>query len=224
MRKNRVVVVILGIIFLFSAGFIHAADKVQPKIHGKTYGEWSALWMQWLESQGFAPVGEQGDVDCSLGQKGPVWFLAGTGGGTAERRCVVSTGKDLFFPLVNAWFNNLPDEDTCANGPLGGPCTEEEKREILDGIMSDNIPGIRACNLDVTVDGVPALYSTFAIARTQSPTFLFQGDEEAVADGFWVMLHLSEGDHELHFKGAICEIDTNIQIFSVDVVYELSVE
>ena len=57
------------------------------KLFGKTYGDWSAAWWQWQER--FYPefgFGE-GSVDCRLGQRGPVWFLGGTGGGEAERTC-----------------------------------------------------------------------------------------------------------------------------------------
>jgi len=227
MKKSNAVVVIFGLMVLLMVIPAFAADTGQPAIFGKTYGEWSANWWQWLESQDFIPSTEQGKVDCSAGQLGRVWFLAGSEGtGPAERKCTVPSGTLLFFPLVNAEFNNEPDETTCADGPLGGPCTEAEKREILDGVMSDNTPGIfnsRACNLDSTVDGIPTLFSNFATVRTQSPPFPFLGDTETVSDGIWVMLSLPEGKHTLHFKGALCDLDTNIPIFEVDVTYKLTV-
>lgn len=226
MKKSNAVVVILGLMVLLLAGPVYAAGEGQPTIFGKTHGEWSAQWWQWLESRDFIPLTEQGAVDCSEGQQGPVWFLAGTdGSGPLERECTVRGVKHLFFPLVNAEFNNEPDETTCADGPLGGPCTEDEKRGILDGIMSDNTPGFfnsRACHLDSTVDGVPSLFSDFAIVRTQSPPFLILDDPEAVSDGFWVMLRLPKGQHTLHIKGALCDLDTNEPFFEVDVTYNLT--
>src|SRR5690242_19691475 len=81
------------------------ASPVMPatsRVGGKTYGEWSASWWQWAHGTpvhtGDAvthPVVDTGDVDCSIGQTGPVWFLAGTFGFpsayTATRRCEIPT-------------------------------------------------------------------------------------------------------------------------------------
>ena len=53
---------------------------------GHTYAEWSALWWRWaFQLPVHGPGGAvhqlaapDGDVDCSYGQSGKVWFLAGT--------------------------------------------------------------------------------------------------------------------------------------------------
>src|SRR5262245_59170953 len=45
---------------------------------GKTYGEWSAAFWQWLYS---LPVDQHplfDTADCSAGQSGKVWFIGGT--------------------------------------------------------------------------------------------------------------------------------------------------
>src|SRR5437763_11387933 len=65
--------------------------------YGLTYGEWSARWWQWLlaippnVNPNFDGTSLDPDVatvnDCAQGQSGPVWFLAGTFGGPAERAC-----------------------------------------------------------------------------------------------------------------------------------------
>ena len=34
-------------------------------------------------------------------QSGPVWFLAGTFGGKAERTCTIPSGKAILFPPIN---------------------------------------------------------------------------------------------------------------------------
>lgn len=227
MKKRNAVCVVSGLVAVFMVTPSFAENTGQPKIFEKTYGEWSASWWQWLESQDSMPLTEHGNIDCSEGQEGPVWFLAGTDGtGPAERKCSVSGQKLLFFPLVSGEFHNAPDETTCADGPLGGPCTEAEKREILDGLMSDMIPGFynsRVCNLETTVDGIPTLFANYAAVRSQSPSFTYLGDAETVSDGVWVMLSLPDGKHTLHFEGALCDLDTNTPIFEVDVTYKLTV-
>lgn len=37
---------------------------------------------------------------CASDQAGPVWYLAGTAGGSVMRNCTVPAGKALFFPLI----------------------------------------------------------------------------------------------------------------------------
>ena len=86
--------------------------------------------------------------DCSLGQHGPVWFLAGLANEfedfdkfvslAGERTCSVPRGKALFFPIVNAAFVNEVGETTCADGPLEGPCTIEE-RELFIKILASPV-------------------------------------------------------------------------------------
>jgi hypothetical protein len=221
MKKRHVVEFTLALLMIAAIAPAYAVDLGQPKINGKTYGGWSATWLQWLESQDFAPLFEEGVVDCSKGQSGSVWFLAGTGDGDpgdppVVRECTVPK-KKLFFPLVNVWWHNESGEDLSVR----------EKREVLDAFMRDDVPGLfnsRACNLHVTLNGDPALFSGVTIARTQSPPFSFAGDPETVIDGFWVVLRLPKGIHELHFHGALCDFATNVPFFEVDVIYNLTVE
>ena len=45
----------------------------------------------------------------SLGQSGPVWFLAGTFGSTVTRTVTIPAGKTLFFPILNTIWINIPE-------------------------------------------------------------------------------------------------------------------
>src|SRR5688572_22112145 len=56
--------------------------------YGKTYGEWSADWWTCAVNTGFAAFSDTPE-SCNVGQTEPVWFLAGTFGGSAERICTV---------------------------------------------------------------------------------------------------------------------------------------
>lgn len=207
---------------------------------GNGYDDWAGRWWQWMTSIPVAinPQNNDGAVDCTLGQQGPVWFLAGAPAGvTAERFCAVKKNRPLFFPVLNSLFFNGPGENL----------TVAEKREILDGVLNDLVPGIfadlgfpgsRACQLFVEIDGQPANY--FApVARVQSPPFhLDTGDgpntlppgiidPEAITDGFWMMLPpLSAGEHTLHFGGRFCQFDNfddHPLAGPVDVTYHLTV-
>ena len=119
--------------------------------------------------------------------------------------------------------------------------TVAEKRDILDGVISDlrpgfladlGLPGSRSCRLEVKVDGEISTFSVPAV-RVQSPPFAASKvpghvDTEAVSDGFWVLLPpLSPGEHVVHIQGAFCDFEsTEIHpIFgAVDVTYNLTVD
>lgn len=239
-RQRQILGALLAVLAVTTITPTYAEPPAQPKIHGKTYGEWSAQWWQWVRSipdpDGAShPLTNSGVVDCSIGQSGPVFFLAGVkgGGNPVVRECAVPAHTELFFPLFNAVFlNDLADV----------PATEAEKREILEGIFGDIAPSVfnsRACNLASTVDGVSSVLSGIAIARTQSPAFRLEIladdvfgatpgtiDDEAVSDGFWVMLRLSAGTHTLRLQGDLCDRDTNLPIPGLhqDVTYTLYVQ
>jgi hypothetical protein len=88
--------------------------------YGLSYGEWTAKWWQWAHSiptENNPQLDETGE-DCaqSQNQTGPVWFLAGTGGGSAERTCTVPAGKAILIPIINAAYLRTAGE------------TEEEMR------------------------------------------------------------------------------------------------
>ena len=227
-RQRMGLLATFAALLLFATALPAGAEPIDAKAYGKSYGEWSAAWWQWIRSvpaDVLAPDGvspghpliAEGDVDCSIDQpRGPVWFLAGTGGEAATRNCVVPRQKALFFPLINTMFANAEGEDL----------TVEEKRDAVNIIAL-------ACRLDSTLDGTPTVFSLPTV-RSQSPPFLIETatpdifgedalvDQEAVADGFWVLLPpLPKGEHILHFTGSVCDPDTGEAFFTVDVTYNL---
>ena len=77
--------------------------------------ELSAAWWQWLLA---IPTAESPTVDstgenCGVNQEGPVWFLAGTTGGSAVRNCIIPAGKAILFPIITAEWSRAEAE---ANG------------------------------------------------------------------------------------------------------------
>lgn len=72
--------------------------------YGKSYAEWITLWWKWLisipkeKSPAFDTTGEQ----CNISQDNHhVWFLPGTFGGPANRKCTIPKGRALLFPVIN---------------------------------------------------------------------------------------------------------------------------
>ena len=120
----------------------------QSRPHGLSYAEWGARWWQWAYSfpaDQFPPA-QSGAVDCSLGQSGSVWFLAGAvGGGPVTRSCTIPTGKALFFPIVN-YLNDYPCPDPDFQ-PAPGQTLEDFLTEGAEAIIDD------VTELQVVVDG-----------------------------------------------------------------------
>jgi ketosteroid isomerase-like protein len=230
---------VLAVVLLPGAAFAEVGAVAETA--GRSYGEWSAAWWQWAESFEAAqsPLAAEGAVDCTLGQEGPVWFLAGgqSGAGGAVRSCTIPTGKALFFPVLNVVDVNTPGETR----------TVGEKRSLLSGLLDAGVPGpladlglpgSEACDLQVTLNGAPVTASV-PLVRVQSPPFRLHTtahpldlpphlvDDEAVADGFYVMLPtLTAGPHTLHIRGRLCEYQgeaDHAAFAGVDVTYHLNV-
>ena len=214
--------------------------QASPDDH--TYGEWSAMWWQW--AFGLAPdvnpvLDTTGDLAAS-GQSGPVWFLAGTFGGPAERYATIPSGKKLFFPIVN-WSVWEPDDDETSRlivehlGLDPNVLTEAEILRLTANWLAD-----RSMPVSCTVDGVAI--KNLENYRAESPDFEFIFNDElaelfelagglkspAVADGYWLMLApLSVGEHMIEFHG-VAEIseangDPFDLSFTVDIIYHLTV-
>ena len=202
-----------------------------PRSHpyGRTYGEWSNAWWQWALSipTSVNPLLDRNGADCSEGQSGPVWFLAGTLENTAGtkgffRSCTIPAGKALFFPIANFVNTNLGCPPTTY--------TVKQLHDQLDGLIDT------VTTLEADVDGKPIrdikqLYR----AKTDNTSFsvtlpsdnLFTSTScpiaagtyhDLVSDGYYLMLTpLSVGSHTIHFKG---ETSSG---FTTEVTYHLTV-
>jgi hypothetical protein len=215
-RRQKAVTVAIVILIAIGTPLVAGADGTDPKVFGQTYGEWSGDWWSWVLQfpSAINPLFSEGDVDCTLGQSGKVWFLAGNFGGENDRSCDIPHGKALFLPIMNVVL--LPETGD----------TEEELRESA----KLNVDG--ADVVDCTVDGTPCIY-TQLLVRTQSPAFNIEVTADSllaefgfdlgdlfpsIADGWWVMLPpLTPGAHDVRLHGHNAG-------FEVDVTYHLFVE
>jgi len=222
----------------------------QSHAYGKTYGEWSAAWWQWVNAipvhdtngNNQHPLWDTTGEDALRGQSGPVWFLAGMNDafpdpndpnsfyGIAEREVTIPTGKALFFPILNAECSVVE----------GNGQTEQELRDLaayyinhtqhlaceLDGLSLRHIERYRADSPAFTMQAIEdnwldASYGAEGYFPVGSSTL-------AVSDGVYLMLApLPGGEHELHFSGAYvftADEDGFDYTFSLDITYHLTVE
>jgi hypothetical protein len=190
-------------------------------------GQLGAQWQQWALSIP-AAVNPQLDAtgsNCMLGQRGSVWFLAGTfGGGNATRACSVPEGSTLFFPVIN--YVNINAPNVCGQGPENVPVKDLRAgaKQYIDG----------ATDLAVELDGRPVHFvrqrsTAFEVALP--PGNVFEGPcggpgtvppgiySAAVDDGYYAKIErLEPGPHVLHIHSA-----NPGGGFVLDVVYYLTV-
>jgi hypothetical protein len=190
---------------------------------GQGQGRYQTLatkWWAWAIDEEFAPIIEEGDVDCAAGQQGNTWFLAGgffPPPTTIERRCTVPKGTKLFFPVLNQFCAGPPAFDS-------GESTHRIQKQLAERLacaakgLADT--GIDPADLTATVDG-----KSVPIVRAHSALFpIHLGDPNVfkappgnyleAADGYWVLLDpLSPGTHEVHFAADAV----------LDVTYEITV-
>lgn len=162
------------------------------------------------------PIVEDGSVDCTRGQQGKIWFLAGTFGRTSNRECTIPKGKALFFPIINTlWWvpedgNNVAEVRALANAQID-PTTSLEV--IIDGVVIEDPFAYRAQSLPggFALNFGPLL-ADFGFPPTPDPR------DPAVADGYWILLTpLRKGEHEIEFRSSAPPS------FNLDVTYQLTV-
>jgi hypothetical protein len=210
-------------------------QHVQPKVYGKTYGEWAVDWAQWSQA---GPVGKNAMTDtdgryCDQNQpKRDVWFLAGTlqgtGPATVNRACTIPKDRALFYPLLSGGWIDCPPPSTDKDVP------DAEVQKIVAGSVD------LACDLRSTLDDVAISSLQVLTVRAQSRKFtsFLPNDPVQISicpsplvggksgrqfvEGYWVMLPpLSPGKHKLTLHGAQCF--GNDVIFETGVTYDLTV-
>jgi hypothetical protein len=103
--KRFVVIIAIGL------ALIMPINRTFGEGNSELFAGLSAEWWQWALS---IPTSVNPQTDTTgefsvVGQRGPIWFLAGTfGGGTATRSCSVPQGAALFFPVINGVGINTP--------------------------------------------------------------------------------------------------------------------
>jgi hypothetical protein len=226
LRKLSAAIVLAVVVLATSAV---DADEPNPGVlppesnpFGKTYGEWGGLWWQWALSipADTNPVADTTGEFAALGQSGPVWFLAGTFGGTAERTVTVRADKGLFFPIYNSVWVNIPE--------LGDPPWSPEQEAFARGYVASQVESATA--LSAAIDG----RAVEDITAYRSPTpeggqYMVTFPENnvggipagtfgpSVSDGYCLMLApLSAGEHTIQFAAAAGD-------FSLGVTYNLTV-
>jgi hypothetical protein len=167
--------------------------------YGRSYSEWTAKWWQWVLGipKSESPVIDNTGKNSAKNQMGPVWFLAGTLQGQAERSCTIPSAKAILFPVINF-------EASVAEGDG----TTEEELAARAKLEMDQITDIRA-----TISGSNIAYE-LKHYRIKSPLFnvtlpddnvlgLPAQTTKMISEGYWLFLRpLEPGDYSLYSFGS----------------------
>jgi hypothetical protein len=189
------------------------------KPYGLTYGEWSAKWWQWALSipKLSSPLVDSTGKNCDQKQSGPVWFLAGTTGGTAERTCTIPHGKAILFPGFNVECSFAENPDVKTDSGLSA-CAKSQldiARNVVASIDGQNLQDLRPYR----VQSLP-----FNVTFANNNIFgVPAGNSRSVSDGYWIMvMPLTSGVHTIHYGGMAVDFTTTSTVnFATAVTYHL---
>lgn len=194
MSRRHLLVLLCSALACVSATSALAADLIAPTepLAGSSQEEWSKRWWQWALSfdEEDDPVADTSGANCTKGQSGDVWFLAGTyGTRRTVRTCRVPEGKTLFFPLIN--YITFPSEGSRES------CLSLMSRaaRLTDGPLALvlEVDGKRFTDL-----GKHRQFSKACFPLTQDAATL------AAGNGYYIALRpLPRGTHTLNFGGIL---------------------
>ena len=224
-KRAAVALALASTLTLSTAAWAGGGDY---KADDPSFRELSAQWWQWALSipasvNPLTEFSDDGSV-CMVGQRGSVWFLAGTLiGGTASRKCSVPAGATLFFPVVNSMILNTPGE--CGQGAAYKLADMRVAvAGFIDGITQMTITldgtavkGMRRVRSEPFTAALPAdnLFVPYCGSGGQ-PAGVFS---PGVDDGYYVKLEgLKPGTHTLQFTA----LDPTAK-FDLNMTYQLTV-
>ena len=149
----------------------------------KSYSGWTAKWWQWVLAipKSENPLIDDTGKNSAKNQMGPVWFLAGTLKGPAERSCTIPADKAILFPVINF-------EASVAEGDG----TTEEELQARVKFEMDQITDMRVRISGTNIDELKQY-------RIQSPLFtvtlpadnvlgLPAQTTKMISEGYWLFL------------------------------------
>ena len=183
------------------------ADSVNPgvyaldsKPYGMSYEYWTTKFWQWLASipADKNPITDQTGKHCGEGQGSlPIFFLAFSNSGGAQRTCTVPAGKAILVPINVALVSKAEFPAAKNDDDLHRLAEEDESSNpfvflSVDGKQFQDLEKFR----------VPS--GPFDVNISADHPFGFAGPTRAVSDGYWVILEpLEPGAHTIEFGGTL---------------------
>jgi hypothetical protein len=172
------------------------------RVDGKTTLGWIPEFWRYIFS---LPASENPELvdsaDCGVGQTGPVFFIPGEQHDVYTRSCTVPARTPVLWPIWSL-FNDYPCPDPTFQ-PAPGQSLEDFLAQGAQG-FDDAVKNLAATIDGQSVDLSKVRYTTGLVDFTGDPSLTATLDscvtgtqQVGVADGWFVLLHLSAGDHTL---------------------------
>lgn len=202
------------------AGQPAAAFQIVPSdatVAGKSIPEWTGEWWSWVVS---APVSSNPNLDetgafANVDNNRPVFFIAGTFGGDAQRQFKIEGHQNfVLIPLVNtAWIGWPPDT---VQDALDG-VNQFQPLSWYATIDGEDV-GDDAYLVDSGFFTVPPVTADSLAADGGAPTGIPL--EPSLSRGYWLMIEgLEPGVHTIAFGSRQQLVDGVLELNVVDTVF-----
>ena len=168
------------------------------KPFGTTFAEWTARWWQWVLSipKMENPLLDENGRNCANNQRGPVWFLAGTLNGPAERSCTIPANKAILSPVIN-YEASVAEGDGTTDDELAARA-KFEMDQIID--MRAMINGINIVELKQYRIQSPPFNVTLSMDNVLG---LPAQTTKMISEGYWIFLRpIEPGKYDLYSFGS----------------------
>ena len=198
---------------------------IDEDYHDIDYATAAARWQQWAfgAPSAVSPQTDSTGANCAQGQAGPIWWLAGSFGGSTTRSCNIPADKAVFLAILNEfWITFLTDP----------PQTIKEKRQILAQFMDGATIAIeidgksvkKASSYRVASDVFDETFPLDNVLGLDT-SICAQGKDGLLHcspdfnDGYYLLLEpLPAGDHTIHATGTTADGS-----FSLELTFNLTV-
>jgi hypothetical protein len=166
------------------------------------------------------PVSDLTGSHCAIGQRGPVWFLAGGfGSSKVHRVCSIPAGKALFFPVINMayWPRQGNAAHACPEVKAAAAVNNDTALDLFAEIDGVAVEGVKQYRISSD-----QCFDVFArIPSRERPS----NGYPAATDGYWLLVKpLSKGRHILKFGGRYDRNSSAYGRMLQDIEYELVVQ
>lgn len=173
----------------------------QATVDGKTTLGWIPEFWRYIFSLPASENPELVAANCDVGQTGPVFFIPGEQLDVYTRSCTIPARTPVLWPIWSA-FNDYPCPDPTFQPAPGQSLVDflAQGAQAVDNAVTNLAATIDGRSIDlshvryttglVTFTGDPSLTATLDSCVTGS-------SQVGVADGWFVLLRLSGGDHTL---------------------------
>lgn len=225
MKRIRIRNVVISVVLLLGAvsTVVYARSNANPsvfppnaRVRGHTYGEWSAIWWQYVFSLPMDQnplVGATGTA-CAYKRFGNVVVVVVDPLSPEPIECEVPAGTLLFLDILSAECSNVEEP------PFYGGNEEELRACAQSFLLTDleaSIDGVAVQNLEQYIHLSPLF--EFTLPENNILGVEAGSNAQSISNGAHLMLKpLKPGEHTVHFHASYPDLD-----FTVDTNYHIIV-